>query len=371
MEHSKALRLLALFLCPATLLLGHILGLLYPVPSWIDKDDWINTFFVKKGWFWTSVVMWWCAFRYRGWNKHISLRYVVLSVWWFVFTQAAWFHTAPVMDLIFTATGGLCGFDVLDTNGNLNQKFQDSDVRRTKSLDKIHTLLKKFQLTTEDEFLSNLADHSLKSIRRLMGLNNGDGRDGEPPVSPSELNIFIHDTIHSLGGLGSSAACRAAGGQWTGGHDPSGHIFLNTLMIMLLLGECDFFENLAWPRIKRQGCKLSNYFTDLLDNSPLRNVLQRRPQTTYDAFWELFARPALKCFGDLANFSLLSVRYVVWENPVLLLFAFVFLWWYSFLMTTLVFHTLSEQLSGLLCAYVVSGGLYLLTIRNSAKRRLV
>lgn len=371
MERTKALRLLSLLLCPITLLLGHILGLLYSPPSWIDKDDWINTFFVKKGWFWTSLVMWWCILRYQGWNRSVSLRYLALSAWWFVFTQATWFHTAPIMDLIFTATGGLCGFEVLDANGNLNQNFHDSDSRRTRSLGKIHSLLKKFQVTTEDDLKGSLAAHSLKSIRRLMGVAEDQGRVGEPPVSPSELNIFIHDSIHSLEQLGSSAACRAAGGQWIGGHDPSGHIFLNTLMIMLLLGECDLLEASAWPRIRKHGHKLLRYFTKLLDNSPLRNVIESRPQTTYDALRVLFIIPAQKCFRDSLHLFQKVLTYVVWDNPILLLFGFVFLWWYSFLMTTLVFHTVSEQLSGLLCAYVVSGGLYLLTIKSIAMRRRV
>lgn len=53
-----------------------------------------------------------------------------------------------------------------------------------------------------------------------------------------------------------------------------------------------------------------------------------------------------------------TLKFVVWRNPVILLVLFTFLWWWSLLITTIAFHTLWEQLSGLLCAYVVAGFVY-------------
>ncbi|GAV51835.1 hypothetical protein ZYGR_0AF03060 [Zygosaccharomyces rouxii] len=364
-------RIIVLLLCPLTLVLGHFIGLLRPYPPPVDKDGWINTFFVKKGWFWTSLVMWICMFRYGRLSRRSLLRYLVLTVWWYVFTQALWFHTAPIMDLIFVATGGLCQFDVLDAHGNLNSSFQDSNSRKTRSLVKIHSFLQRFQSTTQDELKGNLASHILATLGRLMGAPNEKIESTEPLVSPSEINIFIHDSIKSVKDIGTSAACRATGGHWKGGHDPSGHIFLNTLMIMFLLGELDFFAPLAWSKLSSKGRGPLSYFITLLNNSPLRDLMQKRPQTIGEKLRVVVLLPASKCVRDLVKFASISARYLVWENPVLLLVAFVILWWYSLVVTTLVFHTISEQLSGLVCAYLVAGGVYWYAIKNNASSQLV
>ncbi|GAV46810.1 hypothetical protein ZYGR_0A04070 [Zygosaccharomyces rouxii] len=363
--------IITLFLCPLTLLLGHILGYLSSYPSSVDKDGWINTVFVKKGWFWTSLVMWMCVYRYGKFNRQSFTRYLILTAWWYVFTQALWFHTAPIMDLIFLATGGLCRFDVLDADGNLNSSFQDSDSRKSRSLSKIYSFLVRFQLTTQDELKGNLASHTLATLRRLMGISNEKSDSTEPLVSPSEINIFIHDSIKSVRDISTSAACRATGGHWKGGHDPSGHIFLNTLMIMFLLGELDFFAPLAWSKLSSKGLGPLSYFTTLLDNSPLRNLMQRRPETVGEKIWVVGFLPAWECIQGLIKFIIICVRYLVWENPVLLLIALVILWWYSLIVTTLVFHTVSEQLSGLACAYLVAGGLYWYAIKNNARNQPV
>lgn len=368
---SRALRIFTLFLCPSTLLLGYFLRFLFPEPPAIDKDGWINTFFVKKGWFWTSLIMWLCVFRYDKFSYRSFTRYAILTTWWYVFTQGVWFHTAPIMDLIFVATGGLCQFDVLDTDGNLNSSFQDSSSRRLRSLTKIHSFLQRFQWSTQDELKRSLASHTLVTLRRLMGNSNTEPGLKEPIVSPSEINVFIHDSIKSLRNIGTSAACRITGGHWRGGHDPSGHIFLNTLMIMLLLGELWFIAPVAWSKLSSKGHEPLNHFTTLLDNSPLRNLVQMRPQTVEGKFRAVIILPARNCIRDLLRFILISTKYLIWDNPVLLLIAIVILWWYSLIVTTLVFHTLPEQISGLACAYLVAGGLYWYTIKSSATNQQV
>lgn len=32
----------------------------------LNKDGLVNAMLVKKGWFWTSLVGWWCIIRYRA-----------------------------------------------------------------------------------------------------------------------------------------------------------------------------------------------------------------------------------------------------------------------------------------------------------------
>lgn len=372
MRHNIGiLRIAVLLLCPLTLLLTHFLGFLRSYPPPIDKDGWINIFFVKKGWFWTSLVMLVCMLRYGKFSRQTLIRYSILTAWWYIFTQALWFRTAPIMDLIFVATGGLCRFDVLDTHGNLNLGFQDSNSRRARSLLKIHSVLQRFQSTTQDESKSRLVLHTLVKLGQLMGISNGRPGLTDTRVLPSEINIFIHDSIKSVKNIGSSAACRATGGHWKGGHDPSGHIFLNTLMIMFLLGELDFFAPLAWSKLSDKGCRPLSYFITLFNNSPLRNIMQRSPQTIGEILWAMVFLPAWKCIRDLIRFVSVSVRYLAWENPVLLLIGFVILWWYSLVVTALVFHTVSEQVSGLIFAYLVAGGLYWYAIKNNARNQLV
>lgn len=371
---SRKFRIFTLLLCPLTLLITHFVGFLKPYTVPIDKDGWINTFFVKKGWLWTSLVMWISIFRYGRFSRRTLLRYFILTVWWYAFTQALWFNTAPIMDLIFMATGGLCRFDLLDAAGNLNSSFQDSDSRKTRSLVKIHSFLKKFQLTTQDELQGNLATHTLERLGQLMGVSNEKSDSDWTEkllVSPNEINNFIHDSIKSIKDISTSASCRATGGHWKGGHDPSGHIFLNTLMIMFLLGELDFFAPLAWSKLTSKGCGPLSYFIKLLNNSPLHNMIQIPTQTIGEKLWVVIFLPARQCVQDSIKFMFASVRYLFWENPVLLLITFVVLWWYSLVVTALVFHTISEQLSGLVSAYLVAGTLYWFTIKNSARTQSV
>ena len=70
-------KLFTLIVCPATLLLGHLCPTRFPddLQYRINKDGLLNSFFVKRGWFWTSAIGWWCMIRYRSFNRqnHHSL----------------------------------------------------------------------------------------------------------------------------------------------------------------------------------------------------------------------------------------------------------------------------------------------------------
>lgn len=224
-------------LCPLTLVIGQFIS--SKVNLEVDKDGWLNTYFVKQGWFWTSLIGWWCMVRYGGFGSHGTwkktlVRYGILTAWWFVFTQSLWSEAAPLMDLVFTATGGRCNFDVFDPSDSftwqINEKFHDSFTRRQSSLQKLYRALKKGSQNP-----SSMLQNAVSEIE--YWISEGKEHLQSIDVTPSQLNSFIDSALHSWQKINSSNLCRSLGGNWVGGHDPSGHIFLITLMCMFLLGE--------------------------------------------------------------------------------------------------------------------------------------
>lgn len=349
-------KLFTLIVCPATLLLGHLLSYCFPddLQYRINKDGLLNSFFVKRGWFWTSAIGWWCMIRYRSFNRqnhHSLVRYAILTIWWYMFTQSLWFGSAPIMDLIFTLTGGSCKFDVFDERGRLSSLFHDTFPRRIRSLERIYHLLKK--KPAHDELL----EQSLNSIRCAMNETECH-RELAKSVVPTDLNHYIHDSLFSGVTRNSSAVCRTLGGYWVGGHDPSGHIFLITLMIMYLLGELHIFGKRAFSRILREKNMSFKPFIDLFDNGAIWNVLSKKPETYSQLFFMTVVQPPLTFANSFTVFSLQLIKFVVLENPVILLVGLFLMWWWSFLVTSVVFHTLSEQVSGLAFAYLVAGVIY-------------
>lgn len=420
-------KIFVLSLCPVTLVIGHIIAY-FASPSVelnVDKDGLLNTVFVKKGWFWTSLVGWWCLIRYSILNdlvaeqvqkgnhsKNVSedetaeedrtssekvnrfkkiavdksqetskrnfnvlksqvirvfFRYSILTIWWVLFTQSM-LRWAPLMDLIFTFSGGSCNFEVFDTlqeDWTLNENFQDSSSRRWRSLKKLYKALKKVNVTEEFKESPKLLKNTIVSLESWLKCKLGSGScesKADVDVSPAQVNQFVYKILHAFYRIDSSQKCKSLGGHWSGGHDPSGHIFLITLMCMFLLGELQMFwsksryilvetwSNWYWSFLKK------NIFR-LLNNGGLWNVINNDSKDT-NIFIQIFLVPPLQCFKCLAKISVFTMRFVAWENPIILLVSLVFVWWWNFLVTTIVFHTISEQLSGLICAYVVAGLVY-------------
>lgn len=174
---------LAIF--PSTLLLGSLFSLLNPTaraspyialaqshspelaPSYFaQKRNLFNLFFVKIGWFWTSLAFFIFLMLHPSTGPQPSasaplvltprrlqgfLRWALVTVWWASVTQ--WFFGPPLIDRGFRLTGGVC--EVLEKGGDAG-------------------------MSTAGELLT-------------------------------------------------STACKIAGGQWQGGHDISGHVVLLTL----------------------------------------------------------------------------------------------------------------------------------------------
>ena len=166
-----------------------------PPSYFAQKRNIFNLYFVKIGWFWTTVAL--AAFgathpyHRQGVNGTAStikysrtvclaIRYIIATAWWIGVTR--WFFGPPLIDRSFRWTGGVC-------ETVINQ---------------------------EASYIGE--GHS-------MG------------TSPMEL----HD--RSLAGLSreaeilTAAECKAAGGRWRGGHDVSGHVFLLCLSSAVLAFE--------------------------------------------------------------------------------------------------------------------------------------
>jgi hypothetical protein len=131
-----ALEVYFLAIYPGTLLLGSLFSILEPnarnapysvasqshppevAPSYFaKKDNLFNVFFVKFGWFWTTLAF--CVFMLlhpsTGPSKRLVftsrrvqgfLRYGLVTLWWIGVTQ--WFFGPPLIDRGFRLTGGRC-----------------------------------------------------------------------------------------------------------------------------------------------------------------------------------------------------------------------------------------------------------------------
>ena len=130
------LEALLLAIYPSTLLLGSVFSLLEPharaapysaesqshpshlAPSYFAlKRNVFNVYFVKIGWFWTSLAFTMFLFLHpsTGPNgglilnkKRVQglLRWALMTVWWAALTQ--WFFGPPLIDRGFSYTGGQC-----------------------------------------------------------------------------------------------------------------------------------------------------------------------------------------------------------------------------------------------------------------------
>jgi hypothetical protein len=117
---------------PLTLLLGSIFSTLSPTtraapyssisqshppefaPSYFaQKKNVFNVYFVKVGWFWTTLAFLVFLVFHPGFGQGLSkrrvnavLRYFAITTWWVFVTQ--WFFGPPLIDTMFRFTGGQC-----------------------------------------------------------------------------------------------------------------------------------------------------------------------------------------------------------------------------------------------------------------------
>jgi hypothetical protein len=76
------------------------------VTFWSKKSNFVNQYFVKIGWFWTSVCFFTYAILYAKFAIFRFKRWALATLYWFITTQ--WFFGPSIMDRIFVMTGGGC-----------------------------------------------------------------------------------------------------------------------------------------------------------------------------------------------------------------------------------------------------------------------
>ncbi|CAI4061703.1 hypothetical protein SKDZ_07G1330 [Saccharomyces kudriavzevii ZP591] len=379
MSSSKWFNAVHLLVCPVTVLVGYLInayGYGTALQATLNKDGLVNAVFVKKGWFWTSLVGWWCIIRYRAvpgatgrGRRRIAQslkRYTILTVWWYVFTQGIWFGVGPIMDLVFVYTGGHCHYDVFDNAGHVNQDFQGSVTRTQRALALIHNVLT-LHGEDQDHHEKKLWSRSVGSIQDVLQTAESANVTASAAAG---INSFIHDQMHQWQGpLTTSAQCRRFGGHWAGGHDPSGHVFLTTLMCMFLLGELRVFGRRALAHLYAQKWHLLGMVTRLFNTGPLwtwRRCGGARPMSCGARLWRALVEPPVACAAALLRLT----RCIACDHPVVVLLALLVTWLWQLLLTAVAshFHTVREHISGLLAAYLVTGVVY---ARDAAALRLV
>ncbi|AET38580.1 Scs3p Ecym_3068 [Eremothecium cymbalariae DBVPG len=345
-------------LCPSILVVGNVISLLSISDFWVaNKDGILNVWFVKRGWFWTSVIAWWCQIRYGDLShtniKRTLIRYILLTVWWFTFTQSVWVGVAPIMDLVFKLTGGHCSFDVFDQAMVVSEKFQDSEPRRLGSLKK---LVKWFSERRDGN--AGMGEETVYWLNCRLG----EGPCENTSPSNSAMNSFISEALNNAYPIDNGQMCRKLGGYWTGGHDPSGHVFLITLMTMFLIGELRLFSDKVGRRLRSTSYTYFRmsfaYVKELLNNGLVWNLIDDDDSDQTPLILKTLVYPPLKCFWTLFKIIILLVTYIIWENPVIFLIGLIFTWLWAFFITCTMFHSLGEQLTGLIAAYIVVSLIY-------------
>ncbi|KAI3405494.2 hypothetical protein KGF56_001512 [Candida oxycetoniae] len=253
-----------------------------------NKGNFLNYFFVKRGWGWTTLVI---MFYYFGHvfryliesNKKKSndkeakigtviggaiLRYGLATIWWYLFTQ--WCFGLPIMDKVFIFTGGACHLEPVSSS---------SSSGTIPPLREKHT---------------NIAKHFVQDI---------------------ETMIWKSSSV-------TSRNCRQVNGSWIGGHDPSGHVFLMIHSSLYLYFESARFFN--WKSLVQTAC----YFVDKIKAKNNKNNNKRIDVRVEDT---------ARLIGDLAQLSIVFL---------------IALWWFMLLMTNVYFHSILEKLVGLMFGYV-------------------
>ncbi|KAI0118702.1 inositol phospholipid synthesis and fat-storage-inducing TM-domain-containing protein [Nemania sp. FL0031] len=140
----------------------------------------------------------------------------------------------------------------------------------------------------------------------------------------------------------TAAACRTAGGNWSGGHDISGHVFL------LVLGSCFLVQEVVWV-VVRAGLKITGTGDDravVMADGAVKGAGVESGRT---------AAPHERHLGLGGRFALGVVGLSLW----------------MLLMTAVYFHTWFEKLTGLLVASVGVYAVYILPRWVPALRGIV
>ena len=255
-------------------------------------------------------------------------------------------HRGSLIDLIFVSTGGKCqppAFvpDFISSFDNNNKNYSaDSEIHEN---------------TWETE-LNKWIKRGFKHLKKQTGKTSTWEIlqyiiDNKTSFFTKEFSLLINKEHAKF----NSIQCRKIGGQWIGGYDISGHIFLLNLMIWWLLG-----EHFLYCKAKRQ-------------QQQRRQRRQRRQQinqganslTTQLNSLKTLASNAHNCTEWTEKKQLIktlltkTVHMVTIDQSWIMVYFLVFLWWYNFLVTCVGFHTFGEKYWALLVSYIVAYKIYI------------
>lgn len=320
-----------LLIYPATLILGSLFSILNPVnraapysadsqshppshaPSYFArKSNIFNRYFVKIGWFWTSLAFFVFvathslrarrasasatsdrAVRKSTINKlHALLRYGLITCLWAAMTQ--WCFGPPLIDRGFRFTGGQC------------------------------------QLLAEAE--SPHTDQEMSAARKVA----------------------------------THAACKAVGGSWKGGHDISGHVFI------LILGSAMLWLEIMPIVLSAAGLGEQRRIRTQNGTVVSADVVEPEPRGSAR---DCAAAAVSKAKDDTNIPSSSSSSSSDSEQGlgigVRLALAVAILSWWMLLMTAAYFHTWFEKFTGFLVAFTAIGAVYFAPREIPALRRVV
>jgi hypothetical protein len=221
------------------------------------KKNVFNIYFVKIGWFWTTLAFAIFIFTHTSLGPLMRpitprriqavLRYLAVTACWVATTQ--WFFGPPLIDRGFRITGGVC------------------------------------EILKEDVAV-------------------GARSKGE--------QIF------------TAAACKLAGGQWKGGHDISGHVFL------LILGSALLWSEILPAVTHSEGLRDGRRI--MLANGSVKTVAEMQRETAEDS----------RIGGQEQQVTTIGVKIGIGVAALM---------WWMLLMTAAFFHTWVEKFTGLLVAF--------------------
>ena len=284
---------------PGTLLLGSLFSILQPAsrnapylphsqsyepgqaPSYFAKKSNIfNVYFVKIGWFWTTLAFSLLLFSHSSLGPPLrpqltkrriqaAIRYLCITTVWIAVTQ--WFFGPPIIDRSFKWTGGHCA------------PFSNE----------------------------SLEEHVKKAEKGELG------------------DVFTH------------AACKAIGGQWKGGHDISGHVFL------LILGSAMLWLELLPAVLRMEGLREARRIKTA--DGLVRNASSEMSEPPADA-------------GGASQELGIGIKAALFVAG---------LSWWMLLMTAAYFHTWFEKFTGLLVAFGTIYTVYFLPRAVPAMRQVI
>ncbi|KAI1505474.1 inositol phospholipid synthesis and fat-storage-inducing TM-domain-containing protein [Biscogniauxia marginata] len=146
----------------------------------------------------------------------------------------------------------------------------------------------------------------------------------------------------------TAAACKAAGGRWSGGHDISGHVFL------LVLGSWFLLQEVGWPLLRQGalgGAAREERSVVMADGAVKgAGVEAERSETGTEV-----GGGGRRGIGLGGKFALVVVGLCMW----------------MLLMTAIYFHTWFEKLTGLLVAFMGIYPIYILPRSIPALRAII